>query len=173
MSDFLQVLTQAEFGELVGISQQAVSDLQAREVLRPGGTAGAWLSAYCSHLREVAAGRGSLAGGPDLVRERAELARVQRERIELQNAITRGEQAPIELLGDALVKSIEVMVTELEQIDGLLAQTVPDLPDAARRVVLSCVAAARNKIASRGAQLVMEAIAPGDDIDLVEEGDGE
>lgn len=123
--------------------------------------------AYIRHLRETAAGRasGSGDGGLDLVQERAALAREQRIRLELVNAATRAEQAPVELLGDALAKAIEVMVAELDQIDGLLAQTAPDLPDAARRAVLACVTSARNKIASRGAQLVLDAIDPDDDID--------
>ena len=51
--------TQAQFGELVGISQPAVSDLLTREVIQPGATAGAWLIDYCAHLREQAAGRGA------------------------------------------------------------------------------------------------------------------
>jgi len=69
----------------------------------------------------------------------------------------------------ALAKSIEVMVSELDQIDGLLAQTCPDLPEGSRQAVLSCVASARNKIAQRGASLVMAAIDPGDDIDAEDE----
>lgn len=166
MADLFSTWTQAAFGDLVGISQPAVSDLLSRGVLTPGSSAIDWLRAYCSHLRETAAGRASSdGGGLDLVQERAALAREQRIRLELVNASTRGEQAPIELLGDALAKAIEVMVAELDQIDGLLAQTAPDLPDPARRAVLTCVTTARNKIAARGATLVIDAIDPGDDID--------
>jgi phage terminase Nu1 subunit (DNA packaging protein) len=50
--------TQALFGSLVGISQQAVSDAALRGVLEPGATLGQWLIGYCGHLRDVAAGRG-------------------------------------------------------------------------------------------------------------------
>lgn len=44
--------TQAEFGEFVGISQQAVSQLVQRGVLHPKGTGLAWLRAYTSHLKD-------------------------------------------------------------------------------------------------------------------------
>lgn len=160
-------LGQAEFGELVGISQPAVSGLLNGGVIQPGDGWRVWLLAYCARLRETAAGRMSEEGAR-LQRERADLARVQRERIELANAVTRSQQAPIDILGDALAKAVQVMVSELEQIDGLLAQTCPDLPEAARAGVLRCVADARNKIATRGATLVMAAIDPGDDIDAVD-----
>lgn len=45
--------TQAEFGKMVGISQQAVSNLVVRGVLKPGQTAQHWLDRYLSHLRSV------------------------------------------------------------------------------------------------------------------------
>ena len=155
---------------MVGVSEARISQLASEGVIGRGGTAAAWLTAYCDRLRETAAGRVSADGELDLVRERAGLARAQRERVELQNALSRGEFAPIDVLGDALAKAIQVMVSELEQIDGLLVQTCPDLPEATRAAVLSCVAGARNKIAQRGPALVMAALDPGDDIDA--EGDG-
>ena len=57
MIDLSAQLKQAEFGELVGISQPAVSDLLARGVLTDGESGGVWLKQYCRHLREIAAGR--------------------------------------------------------------------------------------------------------------------
>lgn len=159
-------MTQAEFGALVGISQPAVSQLQTYGVLQFGAPWRVWLAAYCARLREQAAGRvGDSTGGLDLVQERAALARSQRERVDLQNARTRGEQAPIEALGDALAKAISVMVSELEQIDGLISQTAPDLPEPTRLAVLNAVAAARNKIATRAADLIVADLDPADDID--------
>jgi len=48
--------------------------------------------AYLQHLRETAAGRASASGdGLDLVEERAKLAAAQREKLEMANAVTRGE----------------------------------------------------------------------------------
>lgn len=90
-------MTQEQFGDLVGISQQAVSDLVAREIVKPEATAARNLIAYCDHLREVAAGR-EAKGDLDLVTERARLAKLQADRVELQNQRTRREVAPTELL---------------------------------------------------------------------------
>ncbi len=45
--------SQQEFGDLVGISQQAVSNLVLRGILIPGQTAQHWLDRYLSHLRQV------------------------------------------------------------------------------------------------------------------------
>ena len=51
MTDLNSTCTQAQFGDLVGIGQPAVSDLLARGVIQPGNTAGQWLLDYTSHLR--------------------------------------------------------------------------------------------------------------------------
>ncbi|AYR24248.1 phage terminase Nu1 subunit (DNA packaging protein) [Herbaspirillum sp. 1173] len=95
--------TQAAFGALVGISQPAVSELLTRGILQPGEPAGVWLKAYCTNLREQAAGRFA-AGELDLATERAALARAQREKVEMQNAVTRRELAPVALLEQVLSK---------------------------------------------------------------------
>lgn len=96
-----QVMTQSAFGELVGIGQPAVSDLMRRNVITAGDTASNWLLAYCEHMREVGAGRVA-AGELDLGAERAALAREQRVRLEMQNALTRRELAPVAELELAL-----------------------------------------------------------------------
>lgn len=117
--DVRKALTQAEFADLVGISQPAVSDLVARQILTPSGTGTAWLIEYCGHLREVAAGR--YAGGSvDLGKERALLAREQRERIAMQNAVSRGELAPRELL-------VQVLAGVAPSVCGQLESIVPAL----------------------------------------------
>lgn len=56
--DLDEPAAQAGFGALVGVSRQAVGDAVSRGVLEPGASVGVWLQAYCSNLREVAAGRG-------------------------------------------------------------------------------------------------------------------
>lgn len=167
--DLDRACTQAEFSALVGVSQQAVSSLIRRAVLPPGATCGAWLIAYTSHLREMAAGRGGEVGQKNKAEtshERALLLRAQREAQEMKNSIARGEYAPIEILGDCLAKIVEMMVASLDQIDGAMAKAAPDLPEPARLAVLGCVVDARNKVASRGALgLVIADIDPEDDID--------
>lgn len=138
--------TQAEFGALVGVSQQSVSAFMADGVLPTGGTWGELLSAYCKRLREVAAGRlGDSLGSLDLVQERAGLARAQRESQELKNAVARGEYAPIGVLADVLGMAASAVVDRMDQFEGLLSKTCPDLPEEARTIVLSVMASARNE----------------------------
>ncbi len=93
-------MTQAAFGDLVGISQPAVSDLLSRGIISAGEPAGAWLLAYCLHLRNEAAGRSNFG----LANERAQLARAQRERVEMANEVTRRNLAPVLLLETALAR---------------------------------------------------------------------
>lgn len=97
---------------LIGISQQAVSDLLRRGVIAEGDTLGRWLKDYCSHIREVAAGRDS-----QLSVERTRLAAEQADRIAMQNAIARKEYAPV-----ALIESVLAKVGR--QIAGIL-ETIP------------------------------------------------
>lgn len=119
MIDLKGRVKQSEFGELVGISQPAVSDLLSRRVLSGGGTGGQWLREYCGHLREIAAGRAA-SGDLDLASERAGLAKAQREKIEMQNAVTRGELAPRTLLE-------QVLAGVAPKVCGLLDSIVPAL----------------------------------------------
>lgn len=115
MVDLQAPMTQTAFGRLVGISQQAVSDLLRREVLLPGQPGATWLECYCAHLREQAAGRAA-AGELDLAAERAALAREQRDRIAMQNAVTRRELAPIATLEMALATVGRKISAVLESI---------------------------------------------------------
>lgn len=84
-----------------------------------GADAGQWLLEYCRNLREVAAGR-LAAGDIDLATERALLAREQREKIAMQNAVTRGELAPRALL-------TQVLAATAPKVCGLLESIVPAL----------------------------------------------
>lgn len=119
MSILDENITQAGFAHLVGISQQTVSALIARSILTDGETTGQWLQAYCSHLREIAAGRVA-EGGIELATERALLARAQREKVEMQNAVARSELAPRSLL-------IEVLAMTVPKVCGVLDAIVPAL----------------------------------------------
>ncbi len=57
-----EVVTQAEFGEMVGLAQQTVSEFVARGVLKPGESAACWIASYCSRLREMAEARAAAGG---------------------------------------------------------------------------------------------------------------
>ncbi len=140
-------MKQADFGDLVGISQQAVSDLVRRDVLPDGACGDEWLLAYCDHLREVAAGRGGEAG-KELTAERARLAREQADRLAMQNAVTRGELAPAHLLEQVLAKAGARAGRILETIPGLLRRRLPQLTADDVIEVTRVVAKARNVAAS-------------------------
>lgn len=119
-------LSQADFGELVGISQQAVGDLVKRGVLPEGGTAHEWLLAYTARLREQAAGR--WAGNElDLARERAGLARAQKERVEMLNAQARREVLPVGLLETVLARLARQIAGILEALPVGLKRACPHL----------------------------------------------
>jgi phage terminase Nu1 subunit (DNA packaging protein) len=108
-------MTQSEFGALVGISQPAVSDLLAREVLTQGAPAAQWLIEYCGHLRLVASGR-QASGSIDLATERALLAREQRIAKAMQNSVTRKELAPRSLLTHVLANVAPKVCGQLDSI---------------------------------------------------------
>src|SRR5687768_10556657 len=116
--------TQAIFGAVVGMSQQAVSEFLRVAALGPGATLGEMILAYCDRLRQVAAGRmGDTEGGLDLVQERAALAREMRMGHEIKNAVSRGTYAPIEQLAEVLAMASQAVVERFEQLPGILRKT--------------------------------------------------
>ncbi len=155
--DLSKPITQARFGELVGISQQAVSEFYKVAALGPGVSAGDTLRAYCDRLREVAAGRASAAGdGLDLVQERAALAREQRIGHEIKNAVASRTYAPIPLLAQTLASASQAVVERFEQLPGAMRRACPDLPQEARDQVMATIAAARNEWVARTQQLITD-----------------
>lgn len=150
-------ISQAEFAQIVGISEARVSTLISEGVLVKGDSAHSWLLGYCDRLRDMAAGRHS-TGGLDLVQERAALARSQREAQELKNAVARGEFAPIGLLADVLGQAASAVVDRMDQVEGDLRKACPDLPEDARVVVLRTLANARNEWIRSTAKLVSDQV---------------
>ena len=150
-------ISQAEFAQIVGISEARVSTLISEGVLTKGDNAHGWLLGYCDRLRDMAAGRHS-AGGLDLVQEHAALARSQREAQELKNAVARGEFAPIGLLADVLGQAASAVVDRMDQVEGDLRKACPDLPEDARVVVLRTLANARNEWIRSTAKLVSDQV---------------
>lgn len=131
-----------EFAALVGVSQQAISDQAAAGVLVAGMTWREMLLAYCGRLREQAAGRAS--GDLVLAAERAALARAQRERIEMQNAVTRGELAPVAAIEQVLANAGAKVSAILDTIPGLIRRRVPGLSATDIALIAAEVARARN-----------------------------
>jgi phage terminase Nu1 subunit (DNA packaging protein) len=150
-------ISQAEFAQLIGVSEARVSQLIADGVLTRGETALEWLNGYCERLRDQAAGRmGSEVGGLDLVQERAALAREQREGQAIKNAVARKEYAPVGLLADVLGMASSAVVDRFDQLEGSLRKACPDLPDEAKATVMTVIAQARNEWIRSTASLVTE-----------------
>lgn len=135
--------TQAAFGDLVGISQPAVSGLVEREILAPGGTLKDWVRAYTEHLRVQAAGRAAM-GSLDLATERARLASEQADRVAMQNAEKRKELAPSHALEEILTRAGSRAGKILDTIPGLLKRRLPQLSADDIKAVELVIVKARN-----------------------------
>jgi phage terminase Nu1 subunit (DNA packaging protein) len=147
--------SQQRLADLVGVSQQAISQMGIRH-----GSLGEMLIAYCARLREQAAGRLSAAGeGLDLVQERAALARSQREAQDMKNAVARGDFAPVGMLADVLGAASSAVVDRFDQLDGALRKACPDLPESARMAVHQVITSARNEWIRSTASLIEDQLA--------------
>lgn len=140
-------MTQQAFGALVGVSQQAIGSLVGRGVIDQEMTGHQMLQAYCSHLREHAAGRAS-DGDLDLSQERAALARSQRETVDMKNAVTRGELAYVTLIEQVLSNAGSKIAGILEAIPGAVKRRVPSLPASEIKAISTEIARARNIVAT-------------------------
>lgn len=150
---------QSVTGQIVGVSQQAISAMVSDGKLPGFGTQGEMLQAYCERLREQAAGRlGGEVGGLDLVQERAALARSQRISQDMKNDISRGEYAPAGLLADVLSMASSAVVDRFEQLEGALRKACPKLPDDAKATVMQVIASARNEWIRSTSKLVCDAL---------------
>ena len=141
------IITQAEIAEHLDLSDRSV-----REFLTAAGmdhkqcTLDEIRVAYIRHLREMAAGRAA-AGDLDLATERAMLAREQRLRIEMQNAVTRGELAPAAWIEQVLSKAASRVGRKLDAIPGMVRRRVPELSADAIDLIAAAIAMARNDVA--------------------------
>lgn len=147
MVDLSGKVTQSEFGGVVGISQQAVSDLMGRGVLTDGANGWQLLREYCGHLREVAAGRYA-EGELDLAGERARLAKEQADRIAMQNAERRGELAPVAVLETVLANTGTKVGRILDTIVPQIRRRVPGVPSEVLQAIEGDIAKCRNLAAA-------------------------
>ncbi|WP_313571400.1 hypothetical protein [Comamonas terrigena] len=152
-------ISQADFAELVGISEARVSQLMADSVMSRGDTGHEWLIAYCDRLRDQAAGRlGNGLGGLDLIQERAALTREMREGQAIKNAVARKEFAAVGLLADVLGMAASAVVDRFDQLEGVLKKSCPELPEEAKTAVFQVIANARNEWIRSTGQLVAESV---------------
>lgn len=136
--------TQAEIAEHLDISTRRVRELatewgiDSREV-----SLGEWRIRYLAKLREEAAGRAG-TGDLDLVAERARLAKVQADRIEMQNAVTRKDLAPAELIEEVLSRAGARAARLLDTIPGELKRRCPQLTADDVATIAATIAKVRN-----------------------------
>jgi len=170
--DLDSTCTQGAFGELIGVSQPAVSEMVSKQILQPGDTARQWLLSYCAHMREQAAGRG--ADG-ELAFQRSELARVSRERAEIKLALERRQFAPVALLEQVLATVGRSIVGVLEPLHVNLhrqcpALTAEDLKLIQLEISRACDVAVQASLAMLDAEDEAEtAAAPGPEVDAAAE----
>lgn len=158
--DLGQPCTQADFAQLVGISQPAVSDLLTRGVLGKGQTARTWLLAYTSHLREQAAGRG--ADG-ELAANRAALAATTNERQQIKLKRERGEYAAVALIEMVCAAIGARIASALEPLPGRIKMLLPDMPPERLKDIDGAITDARNLAADVSLAILQEDGAEGAD----------
>ena len=151
--DLGQPITQEQFAALVGISQQAVSEMLARGTLLRDAPCGAWLLAYCANLREQAAGRAT-NGDIQLASERARLAREQADRVAMVNAERRKELAPVALLERVLANVGRQIAAILEALPSQLRRQSDKFTAEDLAFLETTIATARNLAAN--VQLTLE-----------------
>lgn len=103
--------------------------------------------AYIRHIREQAAGRATV-GSLDLATERAGLAKAQRERIEMQNAVTRNELAPVILIEEVLTKAASKVAGIFDAIPGMVRRRFPDMSADVIDGIAGEIARGRNIVSS-------------------------
>jgi phage terminase Nu1 subunit (DNA packaging protein) len=150
--------TQQQLANMVGVSQQAISQAGI-----PTGPLGQMLLDYCHRLREIAAGRASESGGLDLVQERAALAREQRLGLEIKNAALRGEYASVALLAEVLALASQAVAERFEHLPGVLRKSCPELTEPQRDEISAVIASARNEWVNSTAQLVAKSLTEDED----------
>ncbi len=142
------MLTQQEIAEHLDLSQPAVSQLMEQLGIDWKTESLADIRIiYIRRLREQAAGRAAL-GDLDLAGERAALAKAQRERIEMQNAVTRKELAPVSLIEEVLTRAASKVAGILDAIPGMVRRRVPTLNADEIELISGEVAKARNTVAA-------------------------
>lgn len=159
-------MSQEDFGELIGVSQQTVSSLLNRGVLSPGVSARQWMHQYCGHIREIAAGRASPEGSAELIAERTRLAKEQADKVAMQNAERRGELAPVSDM-EMVLAAVGVKVGKiLDTIPGLVRRRVPGIGSDVLQAIEADIAKCRNMAAS----MTLASLTDGDE-DQPDDGD--
>lgn len=136
--------TQAVLAQIVGVSRQAVADMEQRGVVsRSTQTLHEALHGYLSHLRSTAAGR---AGS--LVDERARLASEQADKVAMQNALMRRELAPMTVITETIARAAKGICDRLEAVPAEIQRRGGDVPERVIEIVGEAIADARRQVAA-------------------------
>jgi len=115
--------TTAEMCSWSCITKVALHDLRKRGIVDMAGkdrwNVKATMQSLMRHYRDVAAGRksgGKDADAPDLVVERALLARAQREDCEMKNEVTRGNLIDAEEVRDEINRIVTIVVRSISTV---------------------------------------------------------
>ena len=141
------LLIQKEIAEHLDLSQPAVSGLMDRLGIDwKTSTMDEIRVAYIRHLREQAAGRAA-SGDLDLATERARLAKEQADKVAMQNAVTRGDLAPVVMIEEVLTKTAARLAGIFDAIPGLVRRRVPSLRAEEIDLIAAEIARVRNVVA--------------------------
>ena len=141
------LLIQKEIAEHIDLSQPAVSGLMDRLGIDwKTSTIDEIRVAYIRHLREQAAGRAA-SGDLDLATERARLAKEQADKVAMQNAVTRGDLAPVVMIEEVLTKTAARLAGIFDAIPGLVRRRVPSLRAEEVDLIAAEIARVRNVVA--------------------------
>jgi phage terminase Nu1 subunit (DNA packaging protein) len=144
-------VSQREFAAIIGVSEPAVSGLIKRGIIQPEQSLGVWLLAYCSHLREQAAGRSI-----ELSEERAGLAREQKLLARIRKQKELEEWAPIANITLVLSKATAQMASIFDGIPIQLKRQFADLTAEQLNVIREELAKARNLMVRAGTHAAEE-----------------
>lgn len=136
--------TQHDIARHLGIAQPTVAGLVRSGVIAAAGRGSYDLDAarlaYCSHLREQAAGRAGQPGAAlDLSTERARLAAAQAEAQERKNAHERGDVMSIQAAEIAVLTLIEALTSRLRLVGAHVAGADYKLRKRIEAVVNDCL----------------------------------
>jgi terminase small subunit / prophage DNA-packing protein len=143
----MQTVTAEQLAALFGVSAEVVRSLARRGVVvkRPGPNCFALaesVRAYCTHLREGAAGRGNGTEPTEQSTQRARLARAMADSAELKNAARRGsllDAGAVEAEWVGVARTIRAGVLRLPRRAGarlgLTAEQERGLDDECREVL--------------------------------------
>lgn len=159
--DLDQPCSQADFAQLVGISQPAVSELQAKGVLGKGQRARTWLLAYTAQLREQAAGRG--ADG-ELAANRAAESATRNAMLQIKLKKMRGEYAEVAVIEQVLAHVGTQIASKLEPLPARIKMLCPQLTADDLKGIEATVTEARN-LAAAASLATLELANADDDVD--------